>query len=87
VRQTQIAHVMVDAGLEAVAKPILDRLLEIIEERTLADWEAGPLVAQPLALMCRVMDRLELDGDERQALYLKVCRLDPLQAIALRPTA
>ena len=87
VRQTQIAHVMVDAGLEAVAKPILDRLLEIIEERALADWEAGPLVAQPLALMCRVMDRLELDVDERQALYLKVCRLDPLQAIALRPTA
>jgi type VI secretion system protein ImpA len=87
VRQTQIAHVMVDAGLEVVAKPILDRLLEIIEEKALADWEAGPLVAQPLALMCRVMDRLELDADERQALYLKVCRLDPLQAIALRPTA
>jgi type VI secretion system protein ImpA len=85
VRQTQIAHVMVEAGLEAVAKPILDTLLEVIEEKSLADWEAGPLVAQPLALMCRVMDRLELDEDERREHYLKVCRLDPLQAIALQP--
>lgn len=86
VRQTQIAHVMVEAGLEAVAKPILDTLLEVIEEKSLGDWEAGPLVAQPLALMCRVMDRLELDEDERREHYLKVCRLDPLQAIALQPT-
>jgi type VI secretion system protein ImpA len=87
VRQTQIAHVMVEAGLEAVAKPILDKLLEVIDERALADWESGPLVAQPLALMCRVMDRLELDEDERREHYLKVCRLDPLQAIALQPKA
>jgi type VI secretion system protein ImpA len=87
VRQTQIAHVMVEAGMEAMAKPILDKLLETIEERSLAEWEAGPLVAHPLALMCRVMDRLELDEDDRKEHYLKVCRLDPLQAIALQPAA
>jgi type VI secretion system protein ImpA len=87
VRQTQIAHLMVEAGLETVAKPILDKLIETIDEKGLAEWEAGPLVAQPLALMCRVMDRLELDEDERKELYLKVCRLDPLQAIALQPKA
>ena len=87
VRQTQVAHVMVEAGLETVAKPILDKLLETIEEKALADWEAGPLVAQPLVLMCRVMDRLGLDADERREHYLKVCRLDPLQAIALPAVA
>jgi type VI secretion system protein ImpA len=87
VRQTQIAYVMVDAGLEAVAKPILDKLIETINEKALDTWEAGPLVAQPLALMCRVMDKLAIAEDERRELYLRVCRLDPLQAIALRPAS
>ena len=29
-----------------------------IDERSLEDWESGPLVAQPMALLCRVLDRL-----------------------------
>jgi type VI secretion system protein ImpA len=84
VRQTQVAYVMVEAGLEQVAKPILERLLSIIDERSLEEWEAGPLVAQPMALLCRVIDKLDGDMDTRAELYLRVCRLDPLQAIALR---
>ncbi len=87
VRQTQVAQVMVEAGFEAVARPILQRLVQTIDERTLEDWESGPLVAQPMVLMCRVIDRLELDADEREQLYLRVCRLDPLQALALRRDA
>jgi type VI secretion system protein ImpA len=83
VRQTQIAVVMVEGGFEAVAKPILDKLLETIDERGLEQWESGPLVAQPLALLVRVHDKLELDADARHELYLRVCRLDPLQAMAL----
>jgi type VI secretion system protein ImpA len=86
VRQTQIAYVMVEAGLEAVAKPILERLISVVDERNLEEWESGPLVAQPIALLCRVIDRLDGDSDTREELYLRVCRLDPLQAIALRAT-
>lgn len=85
VRQTQIAYVMVEAGLEAVARPILEKLVSTIDERSLEDWESGPLVAQPMALLCRVIDRLDGEGsDTRQELYLRVCRLDPLQAMALQ---
>ena len=83
VRQTQIAYVMVEGGFESVAKPILDKLLETIDERGLEQWESGPLVAQPLALLVRVHDKLDLDSDTRHELYLRVCRLDPLQAMAL----
>lgn len=84
VRQTQIAQVMVEAGLPEVARPILRQLVTTIEEKGLELWEAGPLIAQPMVLMCRVIDALKIETDERSALYLKVCRLDPLQAIALR---
>lgn len=84
VRQTQIAYVMVEAGLDNVAKPILQRLIETIDERTLEQWESGPLVAQPMALMCRVLDRSGGDESERDELYLRVCRLDPIQALSLQ---
>lgn len=83
VRETQIAQVMVEAGLAQVAQPILQKLVDIIDARTLEEWEAGPLVAQPLALMCRVIDATDGDVGERMVLYLRVCRLDPLQAIGL----
>jgi len=88
VRQTQIAYVMVEAGLDAVARPILEKLVSTIDERSLEDWESGPLVAQPMSLLCRVLDRLGDGSGDRDGLYLRICRLDPLQAIALqRPNA
>ena len=84
VRQTQIAYVMVEAGLDAVARPILQSLIATIDEKGLEQWESGPLVAQPMALMCRVIDRMGDDDGSRTDLYLRVCRLDPLQALALQ---
>ena len=84
VRQTQIAYVMVEAGLDVVARPILEKLVSTIDERSLEDWESGPLVAQPMSLLCRVLDRIGDGSGDRDSLYLRLCRLDPLQAIALQ---
>ncbi len=84
VRQTQIAFLMVEAGMESVARPMLERLVQIIDERSLEDWESGPLVAQPMSLLCRIYSKLEIKEDDREELYLRVCRLDPLQALSLK---
>ena len=84
VRQAQIAYVMVEAGLDSVASPILLKLIETIDEKGLEQWEAGALVAQPMALLCRVLERSGDDDAMRAELYLRVCRLDPMQAIALK---
>ncbi len=84
VRQTQIAYVMVEANLDAVARPILERLVETIEERKLEQWEAGPLVAQPIALLHKVLKRAGESSAKVDELYLQVCRLDPMQALALQ---
>jgi type VI secretion system protein ImpA len=82
-RQTQIAYVMVESGLDAVASPILQRLVEVIDERSLEEWEAGPLVAQPLALLHKLLTRAGDDSERAADLYLRICRLDPIQALAL----
>jgi type VI secretion system protein ImpA len=86
VRETQVAYMMVAAGLDTVARPMLEKLVAIIDERHLEQWEAGPLVAQPMALLCRVIARIDgtSPADPTSELYLRVCRLDPLQAIALQ---
>jgi type VI secretion system protein ImpA len=34
--------------------------------------------------MCRVLDRAGGDETARHELYLRVCRLDPLQALSLQ---
>jgi type VI secretion system protein ImpA len=85
VRQVQVAYVMVEAGLDQVAYPTLLQLMNVIEQQKLEQWEAGPLVAQPLALLCRVLDRTGGDETMRSDLYRRVCRLDPVQGLALPP--
>jgi len=85
-RRTQIARVMVDSGLEAIAVPILLELLTLIENHKLAEWEAGELVAEPMALLYRCMGKLpDLTAGEhsKDTLYPRICSLDPLQAMAL----
>jgi type VI secretion system protein ImpA len=83
-RKSQAATVMVDAGLEPVAVPILEEMLEQIEKHGLEEWEAGETVAQPLGLMYRCLKQLDGDESTAESLYLRVCRLDPMQAIHFR---
>ena len=80
-RQAELARVMVDAGFMQVAQPILQELMADIETHKLDEWEAGDLVARPMALMYRCLGKLDGDSSMRQDLYTRIARLDPLQAI------
>ena len=80
-RRAEAAGVMVDNGLASVAMPILRDIMTRIEEHKLEDWEDSETVAVPMALLYRCIDRTGGDAAEKQELYLRVCRLDPMQAI------
>jgi type VI secretion system protein ImpA len=80
--RSEAAGIMVGAGLDAVALPILKELLEQIDAHQLEAWEAGDLVARPLGLMYRCLDKVGGDAGMKDTLYHRICRLDPLQAIA-----
>jgi type VI secretion system protein ImpA len=81
--RAQAASIMVDTGLDPVAMPILRDLVEQIEAHSLEGWESSEVVARPLGLLVRCIRRVEGETDEANQLYLRVCRLDPLQAIRL----
>lgn len=83
-RRSQAAEIMLEVGLQAVAMPILREMLEQVESHKLEQWEAGDTIARTLGLAYRCMEKLEPGNPSgRESLYLKVCRLDPMQAILL----
>ena len=80
-RQAELARIMVDAGFVQLAQPILQELIADIEAHKLDEWEAGDLVARPMALMYRCLEKLDGDSSARHDLYTRIARLDPLQAL------
>ena len=81
-RRSEAAQIMVDAGLDPVAMPILRELLEQIQTYKLEEWEAGDAVARPMALLYRCLDKLGTDAELKENLYQQICRLDPVQAMS-----
>jgi type VI secretion system protein ImpA len=79
--RSAIAGIMVDSGHEAVALPMLKELLAKIESHQLEEWEEGAVVARPMGLLYRCMDALGEADSTKRDLYLRICRLDPVQAI------
>lgn len=82
-RRSEAAAIMVDTGREAVALPILEQLGQEIESHSLDAWESGETIARTLGLLFRCKRQLEGESSETQQLYLRICRLDPLQAIRI----
>jgi type VI secretion system protein ImpA len=85
-RRTQIARIMVGAGMEQIAVPILLELLALIETHGLAEWESGAQVAEPMSLLYQCIQKHPEDpagGHSLASLYPRICSLDPLQAINL----
>jgi type VI secretion system protein ImpA len=84
-RQAQLTRIMVESGFEAIARPILDEMLQRMETHKLEEWEAGPLLAQPLSALYQCLAKTGEDASRQQQLYLKICRLDPVQAMSFGP--
>jgi len=81
-RRIQLAEICMAAGYESVAWPILQELAQEIEQRKLEEWEAPEVVAHPLTLLFRCLSKLDRDSEEKQRIYARICRLDPMQALA-----
>jgi type VI secretion system protein ImpA len=81
-RRLQLAQLCMSIGYERIAHPILEQLATEIDSRGLEGWEAASTVAQPLALLYRCLEKLDTAPELKQKVYDRICRLDPLQALA-----
>jgi type VI secretion system protein ImpA len=82
-RRVQIAQICLAAGHAAIACAILVELAAEIEERRLEQWEDPETLAHPLVLLFRCLGKLKRDREEKDQVYARICRLDPVQALEL----
>ncbi len=81
-RRLQLAQLCISIGYDQIAHPILDQITAEIDTRGLEGWETPELVAQPFALLYQCLAKSEANPELKQKIYDRICRLDPLQALA-----
>ena len=81
-RKIQLAALCLSAKHETVAYPILAEIAEEIDRRRLEEWEESSVLAHPLALLLRCMEKVGYDDAAKQKIYQKICRLDPVQVLS-----
>ena len=81
-RTMQLVELCVAAGKDAIAQPLLEDLSTAIEEHKLDDWEDKEMVAAALATIMRISSKVQNDSSEKQRLFERICRLDPVRALS-----
>jgi type VI secretion system protein ImpA len=79
----KLAQICIASKKEAIAYPLLQELAEEIQQRNLEEWESADVLTEPLVMLYRCIERLKLDQNEKQKIYRRICRIDPVQASRL----
>ncbi len=79
-RRLQVAQLCINAGQNKVAHPVLEELVNEIDQRRLEEWESSEMLSPPLALLIQCLDPGASNG-VREALFAKLCRIDPTAAM------
>lgn len=82
-RNLQLVQLCVAAKKEAVAQPILDDLAAAVEAHKIEEWEEREAVADALAIIMSASKRIQGDAKEKQKYFERICRLDPVKALAV----
>ena len=80
-RKMQLVEVCISTSKQNIAQPILDDLAAAIETHKLDDWEDPAMVANALAAIMKLSQRVQNDAAQRQKLFERICRLNPAQAL------
>ena len=81
-RTMQLIELAVAAGKDAIAQPLLDDVTATIENHKLDSWEDPEQVASDLLKLMRNSRKIQDSFDDKQAMFERICRLDPVQALS-----
>ena len=82
-RKLQLAQLCIGAGKDAIAQPLLDDLAAAVETHKLEEWEDREMVAGVLLLLMQSSKKIQVDAKVKQAMFDRICRLDPVQAFSV----
>lgn len=77
----QFLQLCVTTGKEALMQPVLEDLMTAIENHKLEEWEDREKLAAALASILKASKKIQADAKEKQKLFDRICRLDPVQAL------
>ena len=82
-RRMQLAQICISAGKDGIAQPLLDDVAAAIETHKLDDWEDRETIARALVFLLQNSKKIQADPKAKQALFERICRLDPVQALSV----
>jgi type VI secretion system ImpA family protein len=82
-RNLQLVQLCVAAKKESIAQPILEDLAAAVEAHKIEEWEEHEAVADALATIMSASKRIQSDTKEKQKYFERICRLDPVKALAV----
>jgi type VI secretion system protein ImpA len=82
-RKMQLAQVCIAAGKDSIAQLLLDELAAAIDTHKLDDWEDRETVGRALVFLLQSSKKIQADAKAKQALFERICRLDPVQALSV----
>jgi type VI secretion system protein ImpA len=82
-RTMQMIELAIAAGKEEIAQPLLEDIATAIENHKLDAWEDPEQIAGDLSKLMRYSKKIQGSSAERQKLFERICRLDPVQALSV----
>jgi len=80
-RSMQMVELAMTAGKDAIAQPLLEDIAAMIENHKLDAWEDPELVAGDLLKLMRYSKKIQGSAGDKQKMFERICRLDPVQAL------
>jgi type VI secretion system protein ImpA len=82
-RKMQLAQICISASKDSIAQLLLDDVAAVIDLHKLDDWEDRETIARALIFLLQNSKKIQADAKAKQALFERVCRLDPVQALSV----
>jgi type VI secretion system protein ImpA len=80
-RTMQMIELAITAGKDEIAQPLLEDVAAAIETHKLDAWEDPEQIAADLTKLMRYSKKIQGSSAEKQKLFERICRLDPVKAL------
>jgi type VI secretion system protein ImpA len=77
----QVIELAVAAGRDDIAQPLLEDVAAAIENHKLDAWEDPEQLAADLTKLMKFSKKIQGNNAEKQKLFERICRLDPVKAL------